>query len=933
MEHRRYVVLDVETTGTSPKKGEKIIQFAAVVFEDGKITDRFMSYVNPLQPIPAFIQSLTGISDEDVENAPVFSEIADKVNSMLDGAWFVAHNVHFDLSFVQAELEQAGYPRFSGGIMDTVELSRMMFPSFESYKLSELCRELAIQHDRPHQADSDAEVTAEIFGIILKKLSALPMVTLRKLRNLSDVFISDLHELLDELIAEGNQSGFSKEGGDVDLFGSFAFSPVFNRNEEMEQQGKKETQPELSELTEIMKSRLDRYESRPQQQKLIAEVYEALLNREHMLAEAPAGSGKSLGLLIPAIKYAMDNGTRIVYSTHTTALQNQLIDRDAKLAGRIFSKEITAVILKGESHYICPHKFELSLLETDENYDSNLAKAQILIWLMQTETGDADELNLPSGGKNLWMRIHHDKLSNHPKNPYRERSFYDLARKKAEHSTLIIVNHALLLNDAAAERKQLPDFDDLLIDEAHHLERMAGEQWGYRLEYVTMHSWLQRIGHLYSGDLLASVADWFELEGEKGYDYCLEMDVLLKEFADELNDFFTTLHSFVLKRKKGSANRVSYSVADHAAAEPYWSVIEELGDRIRFYIYDILFVMKKQKQLLNAADLPLKTQSKMNEYFSYANRFEYASEAINDLFSNGSGDSAFWIEAEAKGAKNAAVICSRPVDVSEQLAASLFEKKRSVILVSGTLSVNGSFNHAIRQLGLTDFYPKQLMLPSSFDYKKQTKLLVPSDVPGIRDVSQEVYTEAVASAIKKFAPAVNGKILVLFTSYDMLKSTYTWLKEGEELDDYAILGQGIGGGSKMKLIRSFRQADKSILLGTNSFWEGIDFPGEQVKAVMMVRLPFAPPDQPVVSAKSKKLENAGINAFYEYSLPEAILKYKQGFGRLIRTEKDKGLLIVLDRRILSARYGKYFLQAMPEVGVHYSPAEELAEMASDWLQN
>ncbi|WP_338776757.1 ATP-dependent DNA helicase DinG [Metabacillus sp. FJAT-52054] len=930
MEHRRYVVLDVETTGNSPKKGEKIIQFAAVVYENGEITDRFMSYVNPLQPIPAFIESLTGINDEMVEDAPVFSEISERVYRMLDGAFFVAHNVHFDLSFVQAELQQAGYPRFIGGLMDTVELSRMVFPSFESYKLSELCRELDIQHDRPHQADSDAEVTARIFEIILQKLKTLPVTTLKSLRKLSDVFISDLHEILDDLIEEGEDSPYQEGSQEVELYGTLAFSDVFTKAYTKESLQKSEI-PDFPELLHCMQTELSSYEERPQQQILMTGIYEALSNCEHMVAEAPAGSGKSLGLLVPAMKYALENGTRIVYSTHTNTLQNQLIDRDVKLACRILGRPVSAAILKGESHYLCPHKFELSLMETDDNYDSNLAKAQILIWLLQTQTGDADELNLPSGGKHLWMRIHHDNLSSHPKNPYRERSFYHLARKKAEHSTVIIVNHALLLNDAAAERKQLPEFEELLIDEAHHLERIAGDQWGFRLEYVTMHSWLQRIGHLYSRDLLASVADWFEQESEIGYDYCLEMDVLLKEFADELNDFFTNLHAYVLKKKNSSGNRISFSIAEDTDQNPYWLSIEELADRIRFYMHDLLSIMKKQQQLLKSASLPLKTQAKMNEYFSFAERFKYASEAISHLFSNGSNDAAFWIEAEAKGAKNAAILCSRPVDLSDQLANALFEKKRSIILVSGTLSVNGSFKHAIRQMGLEDFYPKQLMLPSSFNYRKQAKLLVPSDIPGIRDVSQENYTNAVASAISAFAPGVNGKILVLFTSYDMLKNTYSHLKSVEEMTGYTILGQGVGAGSKVKLIKSFRQADKGILLGTNSFWEGIDFPGEELKAIIMVRLPFDPPDQPVVSAKARKLESEGKNAFYDYSLPEAIIKYKQGFGRLIRTRDDKGLLIVLDRRIVSSRYGKYFLSAIPDLEVHYKPMAELSHLAADWL--
>ncbi|MGD6815791.1 ATP-dependent DNA helicase DinG [Metabacillus sp. 84] len=931
MEQRRFVVLDVETTGNSPKKGEKIIQFGAVVIENGAISERFMSYVNPLQPIPAFIEALTGINDEMVNQAPVFSEIAEKVFSLLDGAWFVAHNVHFDLSFVQAELVNAGFPRFIGGLMDTVELSRMMFPSLESYKLSDLCKELNIEHDRPHQADSDAEATAEILTVILSRLEELPAETLKSLRKLSDVFISDLHEILDDLIENALSVPAAEKDANCELFGSLAFSKVFTEPDpEPGPQAENEVSG-LLPLNRLMEEKMADYEDRPQQQKLMKEVYQSLASHEHMVAEAPAGSGKSLALLLPALVYATENQSKVVYSTHTTALQHQLLERDTKIAGEILSADLSACILKGESHYICPHKFEMALMETDENYDSNLAKAQILIWLLKTRTGDADELNLPSGGRNLWQRIHHDRTSGHPKNPYRDRSFYHLARERAEKSTIIIVNHALLLNDAAAGKKQLPEFDAVMIDEAHHLERAAGDQWGFRLEYVTIHSWLQRLGHMYSGDLLAYAAGWFERENEKGYDYCLELDVLLKEFYEELNDFYTSLHSYVLRKKSEEANRISIVIEHDENENLFWSAIEELADRIRFYMLDIITIMEKQKRLLDTDNLPMAFQVKMNEYFSYADRFRQAGEAIQSLFKGADSENACWIEAEAKGAKNAAVICGRPVDVSEKLASSLFEKKRSVILVSATLTVNGSFQHAVSQLGLHDFYPKQLILPSPFDMKKQAQLFVPSDIPAIREVSLETYTTSVAFSISEFAPMINGKILVLFTSYDMLKNTYQHLKSMPAMEEYTILGQGVSSGSKGKLIKSFRQTGNAILLGTNSFWEGIDFPGEELKAIIMIRLPFAPPDQPVMSAKLKKLDLEGKNAFYEYSLPEAILRFKQGFGRLIRTERDKGLLIVLDRRILTSRYGQYFIKAIPGLDVHYKPVRELAAQASQWF--
>lgn len=292
-----------------------------------------------------------------------------------------------------------------------------------------------------------------------------------------------------------------------------------------------------------------------------------------------------------------------------------------------------------------------------------------------------------------------------------------------------------------------------------------------------------------------------------------------------------------------------------------------------------------------------------------------------------------WIEIESKGAKNAVYIYAQPVQVSDYLADKFFANVQSAVLTSATLTVKKSFSYFINNIGLTDFFPKQVVLESPFDYEKQVKLFVPTDMPIVNEVSIKEYSEAIAAHIGTVAQISNGKMLVLFTSYEMLRKTYQIVKEDVTLDDFAIMGQGTGSGSRSRLTKNFKQFDKAILLGTSSFWEGVDFPGEDLKALMIVRLPFASPDDPVVAATSKYMEEQGANAFYEYSLPEAILRFKQGLGRLVRHEDDRGILFVLDNRIITSRYGKDFLTSIPTIDMESKPMHHLTHSIDNWINN
>jgi ATP-dependent DNA helicase DinG len=290
-----------------------------------------------------------------------------------------------------------------------------------------------------------------------------------------------------------------------------------------------------------------------------------------------------------------------------------------------------------------------------------------------------------------------------------------------------------------------------------------------------------------------------------------------------------------------------------------------------------------------------------------------------------------WIEMDTRSWQNNTTVYSQPVSISESLKKRFFDQKKSVIITSATLSVKGSFQYTMKRLGLNEETSVYKKIASPFHYEEQLKFIIANDLPDINHVSTEEYVSSISEHIISIAEATKGRLLILFTSNDMLRKTYDLIKESGFLQDYSILAQGITGGSRERLVRNFQRFEKAILLGTNSFWEGIDVPGEDLSCLVMVRLPFSPPDDPLIDAKCKEVKERGGNPFYDYSLPEAVIRFKQGFGRLIRTKKDKGIFVIFDRRVISTQYGKVFLDSLPNIATEELNIEQTVQLINNWL--
>jgi ATP-dependent DNA helicase DinG len=932
---QKMVVVDLETTGNSPKRGDRIIQLSAVTIEKGKIVDQYTTFINPEITIPTFIEELTGINDEMVEGAPSFEEIAPTVLEILDGAVFVAHNVDFDLGFLQSELEEAGYNGFYGPKVDTVELAKISYPTAESYKLTELADRFTLSHDRPHQADSDAYVTALLLIHFIEVLSKLPLVTLETLEPLSKYLKSDL-ELLLRWIVEKNRINIEELPETIEIYRGIALK----KKVELLDSGvfsKEVVYPsDDTNKEELLHRAFSNFERRQSQFQMMDEVYDAFSRKKHLIVEAGTGVGKSLGYLIPALYYSKAMNMPVVISTYTVQLQEQLLQKEVKQLQEMTDFPFHVVLLKGRNHYLNLFKFEQSLREEESQFDVVLTKMQILVWLTVTNTGDIDELNLTSGGMLFWNRIKHDGWHlQKEKDPWISRDFYLYARKQSNQADLIITNHSMLLTDLISDTNLLPSYQQVIIDEGHHLEKAARKHFGKILDYISVKFTTSQLGNLDHKQLYYKLETLLEKYDVQQDLHSFELDMMIGEFYRELDECLNILASTFLKhaKKRKDVQKIQLRLTDEIMSGRAWQPALIATERVCSHMKKIENAIFERLEHIKKKDIKLEDQEKtlVEEVYSFLKDWSQLMEQFQLVFKKNQDEQVIWMEGDLRSLPTSLIIQAQPISVGESLQERLFSKVESAVITSATLTVQSSFNYLLEEIGLLTDNIKQLQLPSPFQYEKNSTLYITNDLPEIQSVSVDEYVEAIAAHLIAIAQATKGRMLVLFTAYDMLRKTHELMKDSGLLEDYVLMAQGISSGSRTKLTKNFQRFDKAILFGTNSFWEGVDIPGEDLSCLIMVRLPFSPPNEPINQSKCDRLKKEGKNAFSSYSLPEAVIRFKQGVGRLIRRSSDRGIVIVFDQRIISTKYGRAFLKSIPSMPVRKGNLEELLQRIEEWL--
>jgi ATP-dependent DNA helicase DinG len=626
------------------------------------------------------------------------------------------------------------------------------------------------------------------------------------------------------------------------------------------------------------------FEYRPEQQTMAAAVAQALENERHLVVEAGTGVGKSLAYLIPAALFAVERKKKAIISTHTINLQEQLLHKDIPIVRKILPIEFEASLMKGRQNYVCPRRLERAIQNSNDlfNTTEQADLARLADWARVTMDGTLSDLPIEPDPK-VWTQVcseaHICTTKTCGQNP---RCFFQQARKRLLAADLVVINHTLLFMllgspEEQAEREEgyLFPNDFVIFDEAHTIEQVASRQIGIGISQYGLRSAIQRLYNARSKKGLFTVT-----RDPAG----VTMAASLVEEADRFFDAIEERAEF----KKGREYRVR---------EPDF-VEDRITGRLAALQQRVIEVVRKTEDEFLKSELQ-----------EMGRRIAEAREGIAIFLQQSARDYVYWVERTGKAAQNI-TLNAAPVDVAPVLRRMLFREDCTSIMTSATLAVGRpDLAYFRRRIGAEEAEP--LELGSPFDFEKQMELFVVRKMPDPRD---ESYSAALAEWVGRFVVDTGGRAFVLFTSYRAMQQLAEEMESFFVRQKMNLLVQG-KGAPRSQLLEQFKNTPRSVLFGTDSFWMGVDVPGEALSNVIITRLPFAVPDHPLIEAKLEMIQARGGDAFTEYSLPEAILKFRQGVGRLIRTKSDRGIVVVLDNRVVTKTYGRAFLKALPHCPV------------------
>jgi ATP-dependent DNA helicase DinG len=946
-----YVAIDLETTGLKAKQ-DAIIEIGAVRFTcdpyssgEVHVLDRFVTFVNPGRPIPLRIQQLTGITNADVVDAPHLDHVGPEVLSFVgsDTRYTVAHNAGFDAGFLRA-----GGIEFNRPMQDTFELATILLPGVPSYSLGELARVLDISLPDAHRALDDAEATARLFGILLYQAAQLRPGISRILLSAGRHADWPPNFLLSDLAVHRSEPIEAPKAGSE--YAVASAEPVNQDIRIRSQAAAAQSRPRPPDVVTFyvpggsLNELLDtHYEYRAGQTEMSQRVMDALATGDHLLIEAGTGTGKTLAYLLPAALYATQNSDRVVVATNTIALQDQILEKELPMVSNLLQLSGVAAprsaLLKGRSNYLCTRRLYQWYRKRALSRQELSLLAKILVWLQATQTGDVGELFMPTVVEQaLWQHVMSDGASCAPGrcaarctgdqdvlgNHFVD--YFHRALRNAEEAHILVVNHALLLTDMESGGRILPQYENLIVDEAHRFEEAATDILTFRADWKTVHRWLgdlQIDGELckqLSGACAQARDHDARAHVTRIADLARTADNAVRNFADALLTFLKNHET--IRTDSGYTQRIAIDTAFRS--QPAWSELEIHWERVS---RTLCAVIDEAQRL--AAELAEKEWWRTEPHSSYLAELSGLKQCLEDttatldhiIFGNGeiqSGKLVSWAEVEDQ-ARDARLVCA-PVYVSDRLERDLIHSKRSVVFTGATLRTGSGFSFIRDRLGLWDV--DAATVDSPFDYERSTLLFMPSDLP---DPRSSHYQHAVEHAIIDAATAANGSTVALFTSYAQLRVTADAIRA--PLDHAGITVLQHGSSSRRRLLREYRHTERAVLLGTRSFWEGIDLPGDELTCLLIVRLPFAVPSDPLVAARAADLENA----FRDYTLPDAILRFRQGFGRLIRRSSDRGVVVLLDNRVWRKDYGKAFQESLPPCTQRHAPLDTLGNDVSDWL--
>jgi len=934
---RTYVALDLETTGLDADR-DAIIEVGAVKFHNDEVLDTFSTFVRPGRPIPLPITELTGIRDEDVAGAPGLHDVLSRLARFVGQQPIVGHSVNFDLSFLRRHSRL-----FENEHLDTFELAGVLVPHAERYSLKALAKMLGIEMKQAHRALDDAQATYRLFRILLRRAATQPPRLLKEIIGHGErarwLAVGFFRAALEEaaLHPPKQRAGLKPD--------AVPAGPLFAAAKKAKplQPAAERTPLDVEQLAALLEeggafeAHFPGYEHRPQQVAMLRGVARALSRSEHLLVEAPTGVGKSLAYLIPAVHWAMQNRERVVASTNTINLQEQLYHKDLPDLARALPFEFRAAVLKGRSHYLCPARLQATRRQGPNSPDEARVLAKVLVWLPETANGDGDELFLPNPTERaLWRQLSADHEGCDPercRHSHKGTCYFYNARHAAEAAHLIIVNHALLLADIAVQNRALPEYKHLIVDEAHHLEAATTSGLSFEADRTHLRRLLSEIGRVgQSGRVTGLLAEVIGRcrKARLPRDFMEQMELFVGKVgmaadraARQLGAFFDRLEEFVDEQREGKRSQYSFRlrVTSGVRRQPAWEGVEIAWDDANaplVAVVDGLERLASGLDDLTTFDAPDADDLQV-QILGVARRLGETRGQISQMITQDAPSLICWLESDPSG--DHLSLHAVPLHVGPLVEEHLFHKKESVVLTSATLRTSGTFDFLRERLNAWE--ADELAVGSPFDYRNSTLVYLVNDVP---EPGKPGYQRAVEQGMAALFRATKGRALALFTSYSQLRATLRAIRAPLAQAGITVQAQG-EGISRAQLLETFRTGERRVLLGTRSFWEGVDVPGEALSCLAIVKLPFSVPSDPVFAARAETFDQP----FFEYAVPETILRFLQGFGRLIRTRTDRGIVAVFDRRLLTKSYGPLFIESLPDPTVHRGSLALLPSAAAKWI--
>lgn len=920
------VSIDLETTGLDPVTDE-IIELGAVKFENGREVARFSQLVKPRKKfLPPDIVDLTGIQDSDLKSAPKLEKVAPAFIEFVGNLPIVGQNIGFDLAFLAAAKPTSEHflkSRTAPISHDAGLTARFIYPCLDSYGLNALSGLFQTSTKPCHRAVDDAAAIGELLVILLRDLARVPQKqiedAIRLLASTSSPLLNTMRSRVDFEPEPGGKHNpdpfFASNAGRNNIFNAPGDpKPAKSVSEEMLRRFFHDRQR--------FDKQMNAYEIRPQQIEMSAAVLKNFRDGGTLAVEAGTGVGKSLGYLAPALL----SGSRVAVSTHTKNLQDQLFYDEIPRLGKLFKFGFTAVLLKGRRNYICRTKWRDLIYDPERIPVADRERAALLVrWVDASISGDLSEVTAIRGeeGEGFWRFVCSEPGYCTTKTCSTHECPLARIRRTAVKADIVIVNHSLVLSDYSSDGALLGDLSNIVFDEAHHLEGVATDHFGSDVSQPAVRGALDRAGALLRkrGEVHTRI---------QTLPYAERLTTLVEETLETINragglvePFFNTIRSLVadVPTDRNYSSAIRYHKGDllHRA-------IASAGDELSACLGIISTGTGRIAESLSPFEEQQIPAALLQDIRNVA--MEIGEVALGLAFSTEVKDEnrVYWGEVPAW--QNAPVrLKSAPLDISKLLEEGIFAKLSSTFLTSATLTTGpgaGGFDHLKRRLGLNLLDPDRLRVMafgSPFDYEHNCMVVCPSYLPHPAETPAD-HSQAVAETCANLSRKFRKGMLVLLTSYESLRRTERELKRLLADTDIEILAQ-FGRSDRDRLVRRFRGAKGGILLGTDSLWEGIDVPGAALEMVVIAKLPFDVPNDPVVAARVEKIRENNGNPFFDYQLPTAILRTRQGAGRLIRTATDQGIVLLLDPRVISKGYGRQVRNALPGKNRTVNTSEEL----------